>query len=66
MHGDPEGMINATKIKKIQNTAQFFLNKYRKIDKQHDAIRIDVIAIVLEGGEVSRLNFYENVGAEFA
>lgn len=65
-HGEPEGMINRSKIKKIESTAKIFLQKNRRIDKQHESYRVDVISIVMEKDNVSRLNFYENVGAEFS
>lgn len=64
-HGDPEEMINAGKIKKIQATASVFMNKYPEIEKRFDSLRIDVIAIVMKDNNVLSINYYENVGAEF-
>lgn len=68
--GPPEQMINKSKIMQIKRMADLFLGKNKRHVSNHDTYRIDVIAITLdetqaEQGGVAKLNYYENVGAEF-
>jgi putative endonuclease len=60
--GSPEEMISYTKIAKVFKTAQFWLLSNRNVKKY----RIDMVAVVLtNSGELSRINHYENIGADF-
>lgn len=63
--GTPEEMIDKRKLKKIQIMATVFLQKNPQITQQYPAYQIDAVCITLNpDNTVSRINHWENIGAE--
>ncbi|RJR28559.1 YraN family protein [Candidatus Microgenomates bacterium] len=62
MYGSPEEMINKKKILQILKTAQAYLLKNNKLNKQFKKKQIDAVCIVLNHkNELERLDYYENI-----
>lgn len=63
--GQPEEMINAGKILKIQQTATDFLAKNPNLAKKFPQYQIDAVCVVLNPNlVVSRINHYENISPD--
>ena len=65
-HGDnfgtPEEMIGTSKLSQVQRMAEFYLMDKPDVAKKHEAYSIDAVCVVMnEGGEVERINHYENL-----
>ena len=60
--GTPEEMINKRKLHQIKRIAELFLLKNKTLAVSFPYFQIDAVCIVLDSlGEVSRLNYYENL-----
>ena len=65
-HGDdfgtPEEMIGAPKLFQVQRIAEFYLMDKPQMAKIYKIYSIDAVCIMMgEGGEVQRINHYENL-----
>lgn len=65
-HGDnfgtPEEMIGNSKLSQVQRMAEFYLMDKPDVAKKHKTYSIDAVCVVMnEGGEVERINHYENL-----
>jgi len=61
--GTPEEMINPEKLTRVQNMADYYLMAKTDMEEKYQQRQIDAVCIVLGlGGEVVRINLYENLG----
>ena len=60
--GTPEEMIGNSKLSQVQRMAEFYLMDKPDTAKIYKTYSIDAVCVVMdEGGEVQRINHYENL-----